>query len=104
MSTRALDVWRSDEEIDTLYGHLIEDLVQAMHKHPKRVAVGTHLMFIAKNIERVGDHAANIAETVQYQVTGEFVETGHPRPDPSRDGPERYFEIRDEENRKESVK
>lgn len=100
---KALDVWRRDADIDILYGRVIEGLVDAMHKHPKRVAAGTHLLFIAKNVERVGDHATNVAETVQYQVTGEFVEDDRLPPDPMIEDPEDELEAELELNEEETA-
>jgi phosphate transport system protein len=62
--------WR-DEGLDALYTSLFRELLTYMMEDPRNITVGTHLLFCAKNIERVGDHATNIAETVHYVVTGE---------------------------------
>ena len=67
----ALDVWRADGEIDALYTSLFRELLTYMMEDPRNIAFCTHLLFCAKNIERIGDHATNIAETVHYLVTGE---------------------------------
>ena len=67
----AAKVLARDEEIDALYTSLFRELLTYMMEDPRNITVGTHLLFCAKNIERVGDHATNIAETVHYVVTGE---------------------------------
>jgi len=67
----AAKVLARDEELDALYTSLFRELLTYMMEDPRNITVGTHLLFCAKNIERVGDHATNIAETVHYVVTGE---------------------------------
>ena len=69
-SKLALEVWNSDIEIDKIYNSLTKDLVAALRKK-KQVEVGSHLLFIAKNLERIGDHTTEIAEMVYYVITGE---------------------------------
>ena len=66
----ALAVWRSDGAIDALYTSLFRELLTYMMEDPRNIGFCTHLLFTAKNIERIGDHATNIAETVHYLVTG----------------------------------
>ena len=66
----ALAVWRGDEEIDALYTSLFRELLTYMMEDPRNITFCTHLLFCAKNIERIGDHATNIAETVYYMVEG----------------------------------
>ena len=68
---RALDVWRRDGDIDALYTSLFRELLTYMMEDPRNISFCTHLLFCAKNIERIGDHTTNIAETVHYLVTGE---------------------------------
>ena len=68
-----IDVWRRDGEIDALYTSLFRELLTYMMEDPRNIAFCTHLLFCAKNIERIGDHTTNIAETVHYLVTGENV-------------------------------
>jgi len=68
----AAAVWRGDTDLDELYNSLYRDLMQSMTGDSSKVVVGAHLMFIAKNFERIGDHATNIAEAIH------FVETGSP--------------------------
>lgn len=67
----ALAVWREDEAIDQAFEALFEALVRRMAGAPEDVQRCAHLLFVAKNLERVGDHATNIAEMVVYRLTGE---------------------------------
>ena len=68
---KALAVWERDEEIDALYTSLFRELLTYMMEDPRNITFCTHLLFCAKNIERIGDHATNLAETTQYVVTGQ---------------------------------
>ncbi len=68
---KAQEVWRSDEQIDDIYNALFRELITYMMEDPRNITPCTHLLFIAKNLERVGDHATNVAETVYYAVKGE---------------------------------
>jgi phosphate transport system protein len=67
----ALEVWRSDASIDELYTIFFREILHSMMENPREIAASTHLLFCAKNIERIGDHATSIAETVHYLLTGE---------------------------------
>lgn len=67
----AQSVWRRDDQIDELYTSLFRELLTYMMEDPRNITFCTHLLFCAKNIERIGDHATNIAETVVYLVTGQ---------------------------------
>ena len=67
----ALDVWRRDGEVDEHYESLFRELLSMMSTYPDSVAAGAHLLFVAKNLERIGDHATNIAEILHFQMTGE---------------------------------
>jgi len=80
---RALDVWRSDAVIDDIYNALFRELVTYMMEDPRNITPCTHLLFIAKNLERIGDHATNIAETLYYAVTGESLLATRPKGDTS---------------------
>jgi phosphate transport system protein len=80
---QALEAWRSDEVIDDIYNGLFRELITYMMEDPRNITPCTHLLFIAKNLERIGDHATNIAETVYYQVTGEALTTARPKGDSS---------------------
>ena len=67
----ALAVWQRDGEIDNLYNSLFRELLTYMMEDPRNIGFCTHLLFGAKNVERIGDHATNIAELVHYQITGQ---------------------------------
>jgi phosphate transport system protein len=78
---RALQVWRSDAAIDQVYNALFRELVTYMMEDPRSITPCTHLLFIAKNLERIGDHATNIAETIHYAVTGIPLTQARPKAD-----------------------
>ncbi len=80
-ANRALDVWHRDEEVDEMYTALFRELLTYMMEDPRNITPCTHLLFIAKNVERIGDHATNIAETTYYLATGERIEGGRPKSD-----------------------
>ena len=80
---KALDVWNADEEVDEMYTSLFRELLTYMMEDPRNITPCTHLMFIAKNVERIGDHATNIAEVVHFLVTGETIEAARPKGDTS---------------------
>jgi phosphate transport system protein len=79
----ALDVWQRDGAIDALYTSLFRELLTYMMEDPRNITFCTHLLFAAKNIERIGDHTTNIAETVHYLVTGENLAGERPKNDRS---------------------
>ncbi len=78
---RALNVWYKDEEVDAMYNSLFRELLTYMMEDPRNIGLCTHLLFGAKNIERVGDHATNIAETVYYLVHGRPITDQRPKGD-----------------------
>ena len=80
---KALQVWRSDLEVDDIYNGIFRELVTYMMEDPRNITPCTHLLFIAKNLERIGDHATNIAETIHYAVTGEPLTGARPKGDTS---------------------
>ena len=80
---RAAEVWRRDEEVDEMYTSLFRELLTYMMEDPRSITTCTHLLFIAKNIERIGDHTTNIAEVVSYMVTGQQMDGGRPKGDTS---------------------
>ena len=84
-TTKALDVWKRDGAIDALYTSLFRELLTYMMEDPRNISFCTHLLFCAKNIERIGDHTTNIAETVHYLVTGETLAIDRPKNDRSID-------------------
>lgn len=84
-TAKALDVWQRDGAIDALYTSLFRELLTYMMEDPRNISFCTHLLFCAKNIERIGDHTTNIAETVHYLVTGETLAIDRPKNDRSID-------------------
>ena len=78
---KALEVWRRDEEIDAKYNSLFRELLTYMMEDPRNIGICTHLLFGAKNIERIGDHATNIAENVYYLVHGITLDDVRPKSD-----------------------
>ncbi|HSE13041.1 MAG TPA: phosphate signaling complex protein PhoU [Rudaea sp.] len=82
-ANKALAVWAQDEAIDDTHTAIYRRLVDYMKADPARVPIGTHLLFIAKNIERIGDHATNIAESVYYLITGDTLTGPRPKGDKS---------------------
>jgi phosphate transport system protein len=80
---KAYAVWVRDEELDEMYASLFRVLLTYMMEDPRNIGPCTHLLFIAKNIERIGDHATNIAENVYYLVHGTPLEEARPKGDKS---------------------
>jgi len=68
---KAHSVWQRDEEIDQVYTGLFRELLTYMMEDPRTITACTHLLFMAKNIERAGDHVTNIAELVSFRSTGQ---------------------------------
>ncbi len=77
----AKNVWLHDEEVDELYNSLFREHLTYMMEDPRTIGLCTHLLFIAKNIERAGDHATNIAETVYHMATGSYLSVERPKAD-----------------------
>jgi phosphate transport system protein len=75
----ALSVWRDDKELDLLINKLLEDLLNHMKDEKKNIESLTHLLFIAKNIERIGDHSTNICEYIHFLIKGEYIEEQRPK-------------------------
>ena len=78
---KALAVWRHDERIDAMYNSLFRELLTYMMEDPRNIGLCTHLLFGAKNIERVGDHTTNIAESIYYLVHGRALTDDRPKGD-----------------------
>jgi len=72
-SEAAIRVWEGDEEIDQLYNSYFREVITYMIEDPRTIGGGAHILFMAKNLERAGDHATNIAELVFFFVTGEYL-------------------------------
>jgi phosphate transport system protein len=79
----ALQVWKADGAIDVLFTSLFRELLTYMMEDPRSIGFCTHLLFCAKNLERVGDHATNIAETAHYVITGDLLAAERPKADES---------------------
>jgi hypothetical protein len=79
--TAALSVWRRDREIDAINNSLFRELLTYMMEDPRNITFCTHMLFCAKNIERIGDHTTNIAETVYYIVEGRALPDERPKAD-----------------------
>ena len=75
----ALAVWRRDGEVDEHYESLFRELLSHMASEPGSVGSAAHLLFIAKNLERIGDHATNVAEVLHFEVTGEELAAERPK-------------------------
>jgi phosphate transport system protein len=76
-------VWAGDEPIDTFYNGIFREMLTHMMEDPRNITAAIHLLFIAKNLERIGDHATNIAETVHYAVRGDQLPEDRPKADAS---------------------
>ena len=82
----ALAVWKGDEEVDAMCTSLFRELLTYMMEDPRNITFCMHLMFCAKDIERMGDHATNIAETVYYMIEGRPITDQRPKGDPTNFG------------------
>jgi phosphate transport system protein len=80
---KAYAVWVRDRELDEMYSSLFRELLTYMMEDPRSIGPCTHLLFMAKNIERIGDHATNIAENLYYLVNGRPLEEVRPKGDSS---------------------
>ena len=78
-SAMAINVWESDEQIDDLTNFCMQEVIKYLKENEKNLSDGTHLLFVTKNIERIGDHTTNIAEQVYYLVKGEYLEGDRPK-------------------------
>ena len=78
---KALAVWKSDDEVDAMCTSLFRELLTYMMEDPRNITFCIHLMFCAKNIERMGDHATNIAESVHFMIQGRPIADERPKGD-----------------------
>jgi phosphate transport system protein len=78
---RALGVWRRDEDVDEHYNSLFRELLTYMMADPRMITSCAHLLFVGKNLERIGDHATNVAEIIHYEITGEEMIDARPKAD-----------------------
>jgi phosphate transport system protein len=79
--SKALAVWKSDDEVDAMCTSLFRELLTYMMEDPRNITFCIHLMFCAKNIERMGDHATNIAESVHFMIQGRAITDERPKGD-----------------------
>ena len=75
----AINVWEKDEQIDDLTNLCMNEVISYLKENEKNLEDGTHLLFVTKNIERIGDHTTNVAEQVYFLVTGEYLEGDRPK-------------------------
>jgi phosphate transport system protein len=80
-AAKAVAAWQRDEEVDEMYTSLFRELLTYMMEDQRNISPSIHLLFIAKNIERMGDHATNIAETIHFIVHGHDIEAERPKGD-----------------------
>jgi phosphate transport system protein len=80
---RAMRVWEHDKDLDEIYDSLFRELLTYMMEDPRSITACTHLLFIAKNIERIGDHTTNIAEDIYYLVQGKPWQQARPKAEDS---------------------
>ena len=78
-SDRAMHIWTSDDEVDEHYNSLFRELLTYMMSDPRTIGACAHLLFIGKNLERIGDYATNIAEIIHYEATGEDILGDRPK-------------------------
>ena len=78
---KALAVRNRDGEVDDMYTSLVRELITYMMEDPRTITACTHLMFMAKNIERIGDHATNIAELIYFLIRGTTLKDARPKGD-----------------------
>ena len=79
---KAVEVWRSDQVVDDIYNAIFRELITYMMEDPRNITPCTHLLFIAKNLERIGDHATNVAENLYYAVKGDSLPDARPKGEP----------------------
>ena len=78
---KAIAVWRADQSVDDLYNTIFRELITYMMEDARNISACTHLMFIAKNLERIGDHTTNMAERTYYAITGTNLPDFRPKGD-----------------------
>jgi phosphate transport system protein len=78
---KAVAVWRADQMVDDLYNTIFRELITYMMEDARSITACTHLLFIAKNLERIGDHTTNIAEQTYYAATGQALPDFRPKGD-----------------------
>jgi phosphate transport system protein len=76
-------VWAADAPVDDIYNGIFREMLTHMMEDPRNITAAAHLLFVAKNLERIGDHATNIAETVHFAVRGAALPEDRPKADMS---------------------
>lgn len=79
-----MNVWAHDDEIDEHYESMFRELLTYMMGDARMIGAGANLLFMAKNLERIGDHATNIAEMAHYEITGDEIEGDRPKGEPAK--------------------
>ena len=79
---KAIEIWKKDEQVDDLTNLAMNEVATYLQKDKKNLEMATHLLFVTKNIERAGDHIANIAESLYYLIEGEYLEGARPKGKP----------------------
>ncbi|HZV11475.1 MAG TPA: PhoU domain-containing protein, partial [Novosphingobium sp.] len=77
----AIDVVERDAKVDAFYDSIFRNMVSFMMENPSTITAAAHLLFVARNLERIGDHATNVAEQVYYAATGEYPAERTERPE-----------------------
>jgi phosphate transport system protein len=80
---RAEEVWGADEPVDEVYNGIFREMLTFMMEDPRNITAAAHMLFVAKNLERIGDHATNIAETAHYALQGASPPENRPKGDDS---------------------
>ncbi len=80
-AAKALEVWNGDEDVDDMYTSIFRELLTYMMEDPRNITLCTHLLFGARNLERIGDHTTHIARNVRFLVTGEDITERRPKSD-----------------------
>ncbi len=80
-TAKARSVRNRDDRIDEMYNSLFRELLTYMMEDPRTIGLCTHLLFVAKNLERIGDHATNIAETIIFAIEGRYLTDARPKSD-----------------------
>ncbi len=80
--SKAIKIRDRDLEIDYMYTAFYREILTSMARNPEQISNGTHLLFIAKNIERIGDYATGIAEQIYFLIHGTTLEDDRPKADP----------------------
>jgi len=76
-------VWEADEPVDAIYNGIFRELLTFMMEDPRNITAATHMLFVAKNLERIGDHTTNIAERIHFAVRGDNLPEERPKADQS---------------------